>query len=239
MPGARLTRTDRERIAAGLAEGLGYAAIARGLQRPASTVSREVGRNGGHNQYRADQAHRATLDRSRRRREPRPGAQSWPTAPEGGEDQRVRQVEHRLVEVMSVAGFPRMMAMVLVSLFTSESGVLTVTELVDRLNVSPASISKAVRSLEHLHFIRRERGVRPRRERYVIDEDIWTGVWTARAEETGHWGTVIREAADTLGRTTPAGARLDEWGRFLRFLHGEMVQATERWHRSNRPSVDL
>ena len=42
MPGGRLTQEDRRHIAAGLAEGLGYAEIARRLGRPTSTVSREV-----------------------------------------------------------------------------------------------------------------------------------------------------------------------------------------------------
>ncbi|MBO1416423.1 helix-turn-helix domain-containing protein, partial [Streptomyces sp. FH025] len=47
MPGGRLTQQDRRRIATGLAEGLGYGEIARGLGRPTSTVTREIARNGG------------------------------------------------------------------------------------------------------------------------------------------------------------------------------------------------
>ncbi|WP_222723912.1 helix-turn-helix domain-containing protein [Streptomyces sp. uw30] len=51
MPGRRLTRADRQQIAAGLAQRLSYADIARRLNRPASTVSREVARNGGPGRY--------------------------------------------------------------------------------------------------------------------------------------------------------------------------------------------
>jgi len=47
---------DREQIAAGLSEGLSLAEIARRLDRPTSTVSREVQRNGGHAGYRAQEA---------------------------------------------------------------------------------------------------------------------------------------------------------------------------------------
>ncbi|PLW74614.1 MarR family transcriptional regulator, partial [Streptomyces sp. DJ] len=61
MPGGRLTQQERRRIAAGLAEGLPYAEIARRLGRPTSTVSREVGRNGGPGGYRPQQAHQETL----------------------------------------------------------------------------------------------------------------------------------------------------------------------------------
>ena len=67
MPGGRLTDEDRQQIASGLGEGLGYAEIARRLGRPTSTVSREVDRNGGTRGYRADHAQQATRRRARRR----------------------------------------------------------------------------------------------------------------------------------------------------------------------------
>ncbi|WP_165495542.1 helix-turn-helix domain-containing protein, partial [Actinomadura roseirufa] len=67
MPGERLDRRERRAIAAGLAAGLGYTEIARGLGRPTSTVSREVARNGGPGAYRSDRAQRAAERRARRR----------------------------------------------------------------------------------------------------------------------------------------------------------------------------
>jgi IS30 family transposase len=42
MQGGGLTRQDRRQIALGPAEGLAYAEIARGLDRPTSTIAREV-----------------------------------------------------------------------------------------------------------------------------------------------------------------------------------------------------
>lgn len=48
-----LTGPEREQISRGLAAALSIRAIARGLQRPASTVSREIARNGGSAHYRA------------------------------------------------------------------------------------------------------------------------------------------------------------------------------------------
>ncbi|MEV4086954.1 helix-turn-helix domain-containing protein, partial [Nonomuraea fuscirosea] len=56
MPGGRLTHDDRRRIASWLAEGLGYAEIARRLGRPTSTISREVARNRAPGGYLADRA---------------------------------------------------------------------------------------------------------------------------------------------------------------------------------------
>ncbi|MEW2556860.1 helix-turn-helix domain-containing protein, partial [Streptomyces zhihengii] len=66
MPGGRLTQQERQRIAAGLADGLSYAEIGRRLERPTSTISREVSRNGGPGRYRPQQAHLATVRRARR-----------------------------------------------------------------------------------------------------------------------------------------------------------------------------
>ena len=51
-----LTLAEREDISRGIASGSSIREIARGLQRPASTVSREVARHGGRPQYRANEA---------------------------------------------------------------------------------------------------------------------------------------------------------------------------------------
>jgi len=53
-----LTLVEREIISRGVAGHHSIRAIARGLRRPASTVSREVNRNGGYDKYRAVDAER-------------------------------------------------------------------------------------------------------------------------------------------------------------------------------------
>ena len=53
-----LTLAEREDISRGIASGLSIRAIASGLQRPVSTVSREVLRHGGRPLYRASEADR-------------------------------------------------------------------------------------------------------------------------------------------------------------------------------------
>jgi IS30 family transposase len=66
VPGARLRLDEREEIALGIAAGRSFADIARQLDRPTSTVSRDVDRNGGRGRYRAIRAQRATIERARR-----------------------------------------------------------------------------------------------------------------------------------------------------------------------------
>ncbi len=61
-----LTAVEREEISRGLARGDSLRAIAGFLQRSHSTVSREVARNGGRQQYRAQQADASAWLRARR-----------------------------------------------------------------------------------------------------------------------------------------------------------------------------
>ncbi len=61
--GHRLRLADREEISRGLAAGESFRQIAGRLGRAASTVAREVGRNGGRDGYRAHEAHEATRER--------------------------------------------------------------------------------------------------------------------------------------------------------------------------------
>ena len=81
MPGGRLIHEDRRRIAAWLGEGLGYAEIGRRLDRPTSTISREVGRNVASGTYQPARAQHAADQRARRRKPTRPACQTPPSLP--------------------------------------------------------------------------------------------------------------------------------------------------------------
>jgi len=61
-----LTLCDREEISRGLRAQLSFRVIARQLQRAPSTISREVGRNGGRAGYRAARSDQVTWDRALR-----------------------------------------------------------------------------------------------------------------------------------------------------------------------------
>lgn len=61
-----LTAQERELVSRGISAGRSFRAIAEGLDRSASTISREVERNGGRGAYRAVAAHERAEDRRRR-----------------------------------------------------------------------------------------------------------------------------------------------------------------------------
>ncbi|UQI46483.1 helix-turn-helix domain-containing protein [Streptomyces sp. HU2014] len=231
MPGSRLTQQDRRRIAAGLADGLSYADIAKRLDRPTSTVTREVMRNGGPVEYRADRAHHATGLRARRGR--RSGACTPATATAvaayGRDEEAVRDYDERLTRLLVDMGLPRMAAGVLACLYTTDSGNITAADLVQRLRVSPASISKAVGYLEGQEMIRRERDASQRRDRYVIDEDVWYRAMLISAQLAAVLAETACDGAGVLGADTPAGARLKGMGEVLEHVGHDLLRSVEHW----------
>ncbi|MEW1929855.1 MULTISPECIES: GbsR/MarR family transcriptional regulator [unclassified Streptomyces] len=226
MPGGRLTHEDRRRIGAGLAEGLGYAEIARRIGRPTSTVSREVTRNGGPEAYRVDHAHLATERRARRRRKIPRRAPAAPADPYGRDPEAVRDFAERLAALMVSTGVPRMAARVLTCLITDDSGSLTAADLVQRLRVSPASVSLAVGYLEGLEVIRRVREPGQRRQRYVIDDDVWLQAWLTSAQQHATWARTAQRGVEVLDPATPAGARLAHMSQFFATLSEDMSGGT-------------
>ncbi|WP_030924031.1 helix-turn-helix domain-containing protein [Streptosporangium amethystogenes] len=227
MPGGRLTQQERQQIALGLADGLAYAEIARRLDRPTSTITREVMRNGGPTAYRADLAHRATERRTHRRRQAAPQGSEAPPQPHGRDAETVRDYEETLTTVLMQAGTPKMMARVLCCLYTTDAGSLTTSELVQRLRVSPASISKAITYLESQGLVRRERDER-RRERYVVDDDVWYQSMMASARGTAQLGEIARQGVGVLGAGTPAATRLENIARFVDFVSESIARSAEQ-----------
>ncbi|MFH8347425.1 helix-turn-helix domain-containing protein [Streptomyces sp. NPDC018045] len=227
MPGGRLTQPERQQIALGLADGLAYAEIARQLNRPTSTVTREVMRNGGPTAYRADLAHRATERRARRRRPAAPREPQAPVQAHGRDIEAVREYEEVLTTVIMQAGLPKMTSRVLTCLYTTDAGSLTASELVQRLQVSPASISKAITLLENQGLIRRERDER-RRDRYIVDDDVWYQASIASARSNALIIETARQGVSILGPGTPAAARLEGVARFLDFVSESMTRAADQ-----------
>ncbi|MFD7430587.1 helix-turn-helix domain-containing protein [Streptomyces sp. NPDC059818] len=227
MPGGRLTQQERQQIALGLADGLAYAEIARRLDRPTSTVTREVMRNGGPTAYRAELAHRATERRTHRRRQTAPRESEAPAQAHGRDAEAVRAYEEIFTTALIQSGTPKMMARVMTCLYTADSGSLTASELVQRLQVSPASISKAVAFLDSQGLVRRERDGR-RRERYVVDDDIWYQSMISSARSTAQIVETARQGVGVLGPDTPAGVRLENIARFLDFVTESLIRSAEQ-----------
>ncbi|MEV0279115.1 helix-turn-helix domain-containing protein [Streptomyces sp. NPDC050610] len=219
MPGERLTQQERQRIATGLAGGLSYAEIARRLDRPTSTISREIGRNGGPRGYRPQQAHQATVQRARRETPASARAAGAPLGAAGEE----------IVELAVRTGLPRMTARVHVDLLLSEDGRRTAAELTRRLRVSPASVSVAVNYLVQYGYARRERDPRRRRDVYVVDDDALYHSVMLSTRHTLESARAAMAAAEASGADSPVGRRLAKSGAFLERVSLEMMESADRW----------
>ncbi|WP_372457115.1 GbsR/MarR family transcriptional regulator [Streptomyces purpurogeneiscleroticus] len=219
MPGGRLTQQDRQRIAAGLADGLSYAEIARRLDRTTSTISREVARNGGPGGYRPQQAHQATVQRARRGT---PAPARAASAPSG-------TAEEEIIELAVRSGLPRMTARVHVDLLLSEDGRRTAAELARRLNISPASVSVAVNFLVQHGYVRRERDPQRRRDVYVVDDDAWYNSVVISSRQTLESARAAMAAAERFGPDSPVGQRLAKGGTFLERVVLDMRESADRW----------
>jgi DNA-binding transcriptional ArsR family regulator len=220
MPGARLTHEDRRRIAAWLADGLGYAEIGRRLGRPTSTISREVAHNGGPAGYLADNAQQAAHHRARRRR---PARES---AADGRPADAVRGFVDHFATLLAATGLPRMTARVFTCLLTADASGLTALDLVRRLRVSPASVSKSIGYLEAMELVARQPDLGGRRQRYVIDDDVWLRAWRADTGAHGELAAAAQQGIEIFGAGTTAGARLARMGQFFARLSEHMSGST-------------
>lgn len=139
----------------------------------------------------------------------------------------MRAYEELFTTVMMQSGMPQMMARVMASLTLADSGSLTAAELVERLQVSPASISKAIAFLDEQGMVRRERDDR-RRERYVVDNDVWYQSMVASARASAQIVATARQGVSVFGADTPAGVRLENTARFLDFVSESITRAAEQ-----------
>ncbi|GLZ57031.1 MarR family transcriptional regulator [Micromonospora sp. NBRC 107095] len=227
MPGGRLSQQERQQIALGLADSLPYAEIARRLDRPTSTITREVMRNGGPTAYRADLAHRATERRAHRRSPSSSRRAESAPQPHGRDARAVAEYEETFTTVLMTSGLNRMAARVLTCLYTTDSGSLTASALARHLQVSPASISKAIAFLESQSLVRRHRDER-RRDLYVVDDELFFQATIASARANDQLVATARQGVALLGSHTPAAARLENIARFLDFMSESITRAAEQ-----------
>lgn len=131
---------------------------------------------------------------------------------------------------LTAAGVPRMPARVFAGLLATDSGTLTAAELADMLQISPASVSTAVRYLDQINLATREREPGSRRDHYRVEDDLWYQMFSRRDEILARWVDTLHEGIAVLGRQTPSGRRMAETLAFFEFLQQELPLLNKRWH---------
>ncbi|MBR7675710.1 MarR family transcriptional regulator, partial [Streptomyces daliensis] len=123
----------------------------------------------------------------------------------------------------------RMSSRVFACLLASDEGALSSAQLAERLRVSPAAISGAVRYLSQVRMVSREREPGSRRERYRVHHDVWFEAITSRDTLLHRWTATLRTGVDAVGADSAAGRRIEESLEFLDFVAEEMNGLRERW----------
>jgi predicted transcriptional regulator len=145
------------------------------------------------------------------------------------DEQAVGPFIERFASVLVEAGVPPMPARVFSALLVTDSGRLTAAELTELLGASPAAISGAVRYLEQVGMIGRQREPGSRRDVYLLRNDLWYEISLGRDQVLAHWANAARDGAEILGPQTPAGRRLADSHDFFAFLRQELPALLERW----------
>ncbi|MFJ4713104.1 GbsR/MarR family transcriptional regulator [Streptomyces sp. NPDC088785] len=150
---------------------------------------------------------------------------------------RSRFVEHFAGQLVE-AGMARMPARIFAALLASDAGALTSAELGERLRVSPAAVSGAVRYLTQQHMVTREREPGSRRDLFRVRDNQWYEALTSRDSVLARWEEALRDGVDALGADSPAGRRLTETLAFFEFVQAELAAMMERW-REHRATLGL
>src|SRR4051812_18402824 len=123
------------------------------------------------------------------------------------DEQAMRELVERLGRLLAEWGLPRMAARVLFALMTADEPSLTAGELADRLGVSPAAISGAVRYLTQIHMVARDVVAGSRRDRYRLVDDSWYEVTLEKMTLITTLADIAREGVDAArGPPTPPRA---------------------------------
>ena len=152
------------------------------------------------------------------------------------DDERISAWIEEFAGFMVLSGIPRMPARVLVCLMSENDGALTSAELSERLQISPAAVSGAVRYLTTVHMVHRRHQPGGRREVYTVDKDVIPQAVTGQIPTMIRWVDILNEGVTTLGAETEAGRRLAESADFIQFVTGEFEGLMQRWEEHRRSS---
>ncbi|HEX8629857.1 MAG TPA: MarR family transcriptional regulator [Catenuloplanes sp.] len=154
-----------------------------------------------------------------------------PTTPR--DDEAVRRFVEHMAMAWSDYGFPRMPARVLITMMAADEPALTAAQLSERLGVSPAAISGAVRYLIQIGMLAREPAPNSRRDRYRLPDDAW---YESMATKGGFFKANIDLATEGVealgGRRSPAGRRVADMRDFFSFMQNEILGLAAKWQAS-------
>ncbi len=146
------------------------------------------------------------------------------------DEEAMRQFVEDMARLLADWGFPPMAGRVVFTLMAANERSLTAGELAERLGVSAAAISGAVRYLIQISMVAREPVPGSRRDRYRLVDDSWYEVTVAKMSLL----KTIADAADqgviaAGGPGSIAGARLAGMRDFYLWVQDNLPSLLDQW----------
>jgi DNA-binding transcriptional regulator GbsR (MarR family) len=143
-------------------------------------------------------------------------------------EQRAAFVE-RLGAALTSAGLARLPSRIFAAVMVDEDGRMTAAEIGEALGVSPAAVSGAVKYLDGVGMVRRERERGSRRDVFVVDDEAWHDTLLQADNIYRPMITALGQGIDDLGADDPARERLVVSRAFMQFILEELRGINDRW----------
>src|SRR3954451_13727814 len=129
----------------------------------------------------------------------------------------------RMASALHQAGLARVPSLGFSALLIDDDGRMPSAELAEALHVSPASVSGAVRYLEQIQMLRRERERGSRRDVYVVEEETWHNALMRRDQVYAPMIAALTAGLTAVGPKAPAHRRILVTREFFAFVNEEMA----------------
>lgn len=143
-------------------------------------------------------------------------------------EQRADFVE-RLGGALTSAGLARLPSRIFAAVLVDDDGRMTAAEIGEALEVSPAAVSGAVKYLDGVGMVRRERERGSRRDVFVVDDEAWHDTLLQADTIYSPMIAALERGIDDLGPDDPSHRRLTVSRDFMRFILDELHGINERW----------
>jgi DNA-binding transcriptional regulator GbsR (MarR family) len=145
------------------------------------------------------------------------------------DDDLRRAFAERMGGALAAAGLARLPSRIFAALLADPDGRMTAAELGRQLQVSPASVSGAVRYLDGVGMIRREREPGSRRDVFVVDDDAWRDTLMHADRVYAPMLAELDRALAAMPADDPARRRIAISREFMVFVIEEMRAMSRRW----------
>ena len=137
----------------------------------------------------------------------------------------------RMASSLHQAGLARVPSLVFSQLLVDDDGRMTSAELTEALHLSAGSISGAVKYLEQIGMMRRERVRGSRRDVYVVEDEDWHRALLRRDQVYAPMIAALTEGLTAVPVGTDAHQRILVTREFMSFINEEMSALADKWER--------